>query len=111
MIFFDLFDITMSLISKNGSGGAGQKRIWSHDDLVCDFFFIFTYKKYSPNIKIWESQKKNTEISLGNNNSRTAISATFFTSQYDRRVIYSLCNKTVRPYHKKKYDLDIYDLR
>ena len=24
---------------------------------------------------------------------------------------YSLCNKTVRPYHKEKYDLDIYDLR
>ena len=50
--------------------------------------FFVTYKKNSPNIKIWESQKKNTEISLGNNNSRTAISATFFTSQYDRRVIY-----------------------
>ena len=55
---------------------------------VVIFYFIFTYKKNSPNIKIWESQKKNTEISLGNNNSRTAISATFFTSQYDRRVIY-----------------------
>ena len=27
------------------------------------------------------------------------------------RIFYSLCNKTVRPYHKEKYDLDIYDLR
>ena len=32
-------------------------------------------------------------------------------SAYLYRFQYSLCNKTVRPYHKEKYDLDIYDLR
>ena len=42
--FFHIFkfkkrlkNVTVSLISKNGSGGAGQKRIWSHGDLFRDF--------------------------------------------------------------------------
>ena len=39
-LFFDHFDITMSLISKNGSGGAGQKRIWSHGDLFRELFYL-----------------------------------------------------------------------
>ena len=40
-IFFKtLFDVTMSLISKNGSGGAGQKRIWSHGDLFRELFYF-----------------------------------------------------------------------
>jgi len=29
---------TMSLISKNGSGGAGQNRFWSHGGLFCELF-------------------------------------------------------------------------
>ncbi len=30
--------VTMSLISKNGTGGAGQKRIWCHGDLFRELF-------------------------------------------------------------------------
>ena len=35
----------MSFISKNGSGGAGQKRIWSHGDLFRELFdfYVFLY--------------------------------------------------------------------
>ena len=30
----------MSLISKIGSGGAGQMRIWSHGNLFCELLFF-----------------------------------------------------------------------
>jgi len=42
--FKRLKNVTMSLISKNGSGGAGQKRIWSHGDLFRELFrFLWNF--------------------------------------------------------------------
>ena len=49
-MFFDRFDVTMSLISKNGSGGAGQKWIWCHCGLFRELFDFCEMFKTSKNV-------------------------------------------------------------
>ena len=54
-----LFDVTMSLISKNGSGGAGQKRIWSHGGLFRElFWFLWNFQIFKT------SKKRHHELNL-----------------------------------------------
>ena len=50
----------MSLISKNGSGGAGQKRIWSHGDLFRELF-RFLWNLLFFKTPIWRHHELNLE--------------------------------------------------
>ena len=56
----DRFDVTMSFISKNGSRGAGQKRIWSHGDLFRELF-RFLWNLLFFKTPIWRHHELNLE--------------------------------------------------